>query len=203
MALTMQAATLTVQSGGVAINSYDFTATGNLANPWLINEDMTGLGVLNFAGTPGAGGSLGTDNPTGSGHSRGKWISKTVTNNTNTSWTSFELELEVILGTPSGEGDGLSFADGSSLINSFASDKFSAYTRIDTARDYLNFHGGTVDPGQAVSFMFVITDNVGNDPFYLSQTPNKSEAPEPSTMSFMLLGAGGLMAPRLRKLLSR
>ncbi|MGH8681438.1 MAG: PEP-CTERM sorting domain-containing protein [Burkholderiales bacterium] len=188
------AAAITVQAGGISINSTDTTAAGTLADPWLINESMTSAGTLRFESEP-----LGADNPTGSGHDRGKWVQKTIINDTGITWTSFELELQVILGTASGQGDGLSFADGSALTDDFFSDEFSTYTRIDVLRDYLNFSGGEVLAGESVTFAFAITDNIANDPFYLLQTANKVDRlPEPGSLLLVALGLGGLAYARRR-----
>ncbi len=135
------ASKITVQSGSVVSFSADTTKAGSLADPWLITETLQSLSAtLKFFDDAG-GSPLGV-NTTGTGHSSGKWFTKTVTNDTSAAWTSFELELQVILGTPSGDGDGLSFAQGGGLT--FSSDKFDTYTRIDNTRDYLNFHGGTI-----------------------------------------------------------
>jgi hypothetical protein len=191
-------AVISVEAGGILLNSTDTTKPGTDVDPWLINETMTSAGTLSFARVP-----LGDDNPTGTVHSRGKWISKTVLNSTGDTWTSFELELQVILGTPSGQGDGLSFADGSTLTGLFTSDQFSAYTRQDVTRDYLNFNAGDVLPGESVTFNFVITDQSGNDPFFLLQTPNRVDTPaipEPETYAMLLAGLGLLgLAARRRK----
>ncbi|HBA73690.1 MAG: hypothetical protein A2X82_07240 [Geobacteraceae bacterium GWC2_55_20] len=181
------ASTLSVESGGITVSSYDFSSYGTSTAPWIINEDMTSSGTLKFESA--AGGYVLPTNPSGTGtHSSGAWFRKTVTNNTGSAWTSFELELQVILGTPSLNGDGLSFADGAGLI--FSSDQFSSYTRIDTVRDYLNFSNGSVDVGESVTFNFAITDNSYNNPFYLLQTPNKVDAPVPEPATIILLGAG-------------
>lgn len=196
VAVAGQAATIiSVQSGGITLNSTNTGTAGTQADPWTISESMTGAGVLQFLADPN-GSPVGPENTTDSGHSTGRWISKSVTNNTGIAWTSFEVELQLVLGTPSGQGDGLSFADGSAVAMSFSSDVFPTYTRIDIARDYLNFSGGVVNPGQTVTFNFVITDNFDNNPFYLLQTPNRAdigETPEPSTWAMFgsaLIGAG-------------
>jgi hypothetical protein len=189
-AMQAPAATVGVQSGGIIINSVNTATTGSQAAPWLINETMTAAGTLVFSSTP-----LGNTNPTGTGHDEGKWISKTVVNNSGLTWTSFELELQSLLGTPSTSGDGLSFADGSSLTGLFTSNQFATYTRQDVLRDYLNFSGGDVLAGESVTFNFVITDNSSNDPFYLVQTPNRVDVPaipEPETYGMLLAGLGFL-----------
>jgi hypothetical protein len=187
-------ASIAVQSGGITLNSDNTGAAGSSADPWLINETMTAPGTLIIR-------DFGAGNPTGTGHSRGRWFEKTVINDTGVDWTSFELELQVILGTASVGCDGLSFADGSLLTGSFSSDQFAGYTRQDVLRDYLNFSGGLVAPGEAVTFRFVVTDNGANNPFYLLQTPNISDIPEPGTTA--LLGSGLVLAGILRKRLAR
>ncbi len=193
------ASSITVQSGGIGLNSTDTSTTGTSAAPWLINETMTAGGTLMFQSEDGEG-ALGGDNPTGSGHAEGKWISKTVLNNTGVDWTSFELELQAILGTPSGEGDGISFADGSLVAVLFNSSVFTTYTRQNIDRDYLNFSGGSVTAGSSVTFNFLISDNLGNDPFYLLQTPNKVDSvPEPASLALLALDLAGVRVMRRRK----
>lgn len=187
------AATITVESGGLSITTFDDSTAGTESDPWLLEESVTGTGTLKWAG--GLGGSV-----PGISQSAGKFLEITKVNNTSNAWTSFELELQVILGTPSGEGDGLSFAQGNGLT--FTSDVFTMLTRIDDTRDYLNFSGGTVNPGESVKFFIAISDNSGNDPFYLLQTPNKVDTPgvpEPSTWALMLSGVGLVALGRLRR----
>ncbi|MEO5957565.1 MAG: hypothetical protein ABIR80_00455 [Opitutaceae bacterium] len=92
---------ISVQSGGIAIGSSN-TATSGLsaANAWTVNETMTGAGTLRIFAEDGV--PLAQPGPTA--HTTGAWFIKTVTNNTGVAWTSFEMELQEIIGTPSGQG---------------------------------------------------------------------------------------------------
>jgi hypothetical protein len=172
-----------VQSGGIVIGSSNLTTAGTQAAPWTISETMSAAGVLVLSDTD----QIPLQSPsTIPDFTSGNWFSKTVTNNSGAAWTSFELELQEILGTPSSEGDGLSFAQGAGLT--FASNVFTTYTRIDITRDYLNFSGGTVAPGASVTFNFAVTDNSPISPIYLAQTPNKVDTILPEPATFGLLG---------------
>lgn len=191
------ASTLSVESGGISLTSYNFTTSGSSSSPWTIAEDMTSVGTLKFS-APQVGYVL--PHPSGTKtHSSGSWFSTTITNNSTSAWTSFELELQSVLGIASTDGDGLSFAQGGGLT--FFADKFNAYTRIENVRDYLNFNTGTVGIGESVTFNFAITDNSANNPFWLLQTPNKVDAPvpEPSTIILISAGLAGLAIWRKRK----
>ncbi len=183
--------------GNAILNGYNTNpALGSLANPWTISEGVFGQPVyLEFA-NPTGGTTLGPGNPTNSGHATGRWILKEVTNLTQTPWTSFEMEVQSIFGQPSGEGDGLSFAQGAGFI--FTSGAFSIFTHQDIARDYINFSGGVLNPGETTWFLFAITDNQVHNPFWLKETPNKADIPEPATL--VLFGSGMLaLARKLRK----
>lgn len=184
-----------VAGGGISIGSQDTTTAGTSAGTaWTVSETMTSSGTLALTDTDGnplvTGGHI-------SPHSHGAWFTKTVLNDTGTTWTSFELELQEILGTPSGEGDGLSFAQGSGLV--FSSSVFSGYTRIDDTRDYLNFSGGVVLHGESVSFTFAITDNAPQSTIYLLQTANKIDTRVPdvtSTALLLVVGLSGMLGLR-------
>lgn len=188
LAAPVSAATIvTSQSGHLTLSGFSDATTGAAGAEWVLDEIFTANlpGTLKFEGD----GHQPLQGPvTGIAQSAGKFFAKTVLNNTALAWTSFELELQVVPGTPSGEGDGLSFAQGNGLA--FTSSVFTDLTRLDVDRDYLNFSGGVVNPGDSVTFFFAISDNSANNPFYLVQTPNRVDGgsvPEPTTL--LLLGA--------------
>jgi|SRR5215510_11210842 len=181
---------VTKVSGPFTLNSFNTSsALGAQATPWTLNETFTGIGsgILQFTDATDND-SLGPGNLTLSPHVTGRWIQKTVTNNSGVPWTSFELELQEILGIPSDETDGLSFAQGGGLV--FTSNIFTTFTRQDITRDYLNFSGGTVLNGQVVTFSVAVTDNTPQSTFYFNQTPNKVDLPVPEPCSVLLLAAG-------------
>ena len=103
---TMPGATVVaVQSGGIVIGATNTATAGTQAAPWTIVETMTALGTLRMSDTDGTPlQSPSTIAPFVSGN----WFTKTVTNNTGGAWSSFELELQEILGTPSSDGSSAS-----------------------------------------------------------------------------------------------
>jgi hypothetical protein len=95
-----------------------------------------------------------------------------LTNLTGTPWIFFDHELREDVNTPSPEGDGLSFAQGFTSLRPFTSNLFGNADEVTDVRDFINFSGGIVNPGQTVTFQYAITDNSPIDRFFLLQRPN-------------------------------
>ncbi|WP_244421681.1 hypothetical protein [Allomesorhizobium alhagi] len=92
-------------------------------------------------------------------------------NNSGLAWIEFELELQENLGKASTFGDGLSFDQRRSDSDAISSDSFAEYSREFEPYDRLLFRNGKVDPLEAVSFSFLVTDFTPTDEFYLVLDP--------------------------------
>ncbi len=99
-------------------------------------------------------------------------VIKIVINRTGRVWTGFDLELQEVPKQPSPYEDGLSFDQlGSFSGERFESDSFTNARRVSEPYDRVQYHGGAVDPGQAVRFNFYITDPTPKPEFFLLQEP--------------------------------
>lgn len=194
------ATTVTYTSGPGSAGVLNTAPAGTQAAPWTLSETITGIAPLVISFNNPQTEPVGPSDSTGLGYAFGKWITLTITNNSGFAWSSFDLELQSVLGTASTDGDGLSFAQGANLP--FTSNQFSSLHRTEDVRDFLNFDGGSVAIGQSVTFSFAITDNTLRNTFWLSQTPNRvvGGVPEPTTWAMMLMGFGAMgMALRSRQ----
>ena len=58
-----------VESGGITLNWYDTSTAGDISNPWIINENMTSAGVLEFEAN-----ATNEANPLGNNNAAGTYI---------------------------------------------------------------------------------------------------------------------------------
>jgi hypothetical protein len=64
-------------------------------------------------------------------------------------------------------------------------DRENGHPAVHLPLRYPGFDAGDVAPTEFVTFAFAITGRGENDPFWLLQTPNKSEVPEPATLALL------------------
>lgn len=119
-------------------------------------------------------------------------LNKVVTNDSDNIWNFYDHELQEALGTPSSEGDGLSFAQGLTSVRPYTSDSFDQVEEEVQERDFINFFDGSVAPGETVTFSYWISDNSPENLFYLRQRPDFSVTEVPAPATLILLGAGFL-----------
>ena len=166
------------------------SGAGTLADPVVVVEEISQLGstVLVVRGAQ-ATQRQGRQSKTFSHLA----VIKIVINGTGRVWTGFELELQELLNQPSSYWDGLSFDQLDSFAGKrFQSDRFTTARRVSEPYDRVQFHGGAVDPGEAVRFDFYITDPTPKAKFFLVQEPQLLLAglPEGGNVSGLAASAG-------------
>ena len=152
-------------------------------------------------------------------------VTKTITNNTGTSWISFANELLDPAGqandrldpqpypgfvpmgyTTSNDNDGLSFNQGGGSTRSSSAFSQNAADEFTDARDFLDFFNGSVANGTTFTVTYGIIDTGNNEPFLLAQRANVRSVgavPEPATWGMMLVGFGGIGAAMRRRTRTR
>lgn len=175
------------------------SGSGSALDPFVINETVTGLDVtMSIEGLTSALSEVGA-------FTSGFFITKVVTNNTTADWSFYDNELQEILGTPSPDGDGLSFAQGDNSVRPYTSDVYASVFEESVVRDQVSFFDGLVTIGETVTMNFAITDNTPVDQFFLRQRPNFVDpgippVPVPAALPLLVAAIGALgFAGRRRK----
>jgi hypothetical protein len=179
---------LTFSEVGLGVTITGGAGIGTLASPIVLSETITSLDA-----TISIGGMLAfNQNLIGSTHTVGFALTKVITNASGSDWTFFDNELQVDLGVPSPNFDGLSFGQGCLVpCRPFTGDLLPDVNEEIILRDFVNFSGGTVPNGGVLTLKFVVADYEPRDLVYLRERPNfrpTEGVPEPA--SLLLLGSG-------------
>jgi hypothetical protein len=125
------------------------------------------------------------------------FVTEGITNNTDVTWTDYHEQLGV--GT---DGNFLLDTEPATFLTppdgTFTSPSFPS---VSVTPDEIDYNGGSVAPGQAISITFslVVPDGAaGPDTFTLRQFP--SAVPEPASLGVLGVGMIGLLARRRRKI---
>jgi hypothetical protein len=148
------------------------TGAGSMDDPFVLTERMTDPngGTLLFRVDPAFGNRIGSQ------HTIGFALIKLIENATDFSWTSFELELQSKLGTPSDYFDGLSFGQGSNAGRPFTATGFDQVTIIDEPYDRVEYDHGRIAIGERATLRFVISESLPLPVAYLLQRPPRRVA---------------------------
>ena len=172
--ITVNGVTFSDRLGGFVLEKA--TGKGTLDDPFVLVERMTDPngGTLSYLVPPEYGNHIGSQ------HHIGFALVKVIENATDIPWTSFELELQSILGTPSDYFDGLSFGQGSQAGRPFSAIGFNQTTVIDEPYDRIEFDHGRIPIGGHVTLRFVITEYDPLIEAYLLQRPGRPIASVPA-----------------------
>lgn len=145
----------------------DVTGLGTIENPFVVYQDVWGLDIsLSVSGLPDARQHSVFQRP-------GFAISIVSRNLTGAFWRFYDHELQETAGVPSGENDGLSFAQGLGHARPYTSDRYTQADEVTDTRDFINFYRGAgVESGASVRFNYFITDTIPNQRFYIRQRPD-------------------------------
>ena len=169
-AFSVGAVSFSDELGGFVLER--LTGEGTLADPFVVTEriiDSNGA-TLVIRVDPLYGNQLGTQ------HQIGFALTKVVENATGFTWTAFELELQSVLGVPSGYGDGLSFGQGSSAGRPFTAAGFNQITLMDEPYDRIEYDKGRIAVGGQATLRLVVTESMPLTVAYLVQRPRRPVA---------------------------
>ena len=191
--LTASGVTFIDEQGGFVLERV--TGEGSLDDPFVVMERMTDIngGTLTFHVSPTFGNEIGTQ------HAIGFAIIKVIENETGFPWTSFEIELQSTLGTPSDYGDGLSFGQGSKAGKPFTATGFEQVTLIDEPYDRIEYDQGKILTGSRATFRFVVSETMPLRQAYLAQRPRRPVADEIGAPNVIYLGALSAFGPHVSR----
>jgi hypothetical protein len=180
--LTVNSVTFSDEQGGFVLERV--TGEGSLDDPFIVTERITDSngGTLSVRISPEFGNQIGSQ------HSIGFALVKIVENGTDFPWTSFEIELQSTLGTPSDYGDGLSFGQGSSAGRPFTATGFDQVTIVDEPYDRIEFDQGRISVGAGATFRFVVSETMPLRVAYIAQRPRRPIADDSVAPGVMRLG---------------
>ena len=168
--MTVEGITFSDERGDFTI--VKVTGSGRLGDPFVVVEDVTGSEpTLVIRGL-----DAGFGNRIGSQHVAGFAITKIAINHTGAAWSEYRLELRTAPDVPSPYGDGLSFAQGWGHAPPVVSSGFRHVQVIDEPYDAIDFTQGRVEPDDAASFDFFVTDMTPKPEIFLLQEPVRSVA---------------------------
>lgn len=123
------------------------------------------------------------------------FVSEGVTNNTTSTWSDYHEQI--------GNGSGGQFTLGSNPVT-FVIPVDSTYSNTafpgrSVSTDEIDYSGGAVAPGEAITLTFSITvpDN-GTSPYSFTLRQFPTVVPEPASFSLLALASTGLLARRKR-----
>ena len=169
-ALSVGGVSFSDELGGFVLER--LTGEGTLDDPFVVTEriiDSNGA-TLVIRVDPLYGNQLGTQ------HQIGFALTKVVENATGFTWTAFELELQSVLGVPSGYNDGLSFGQGSNAGRPFTAVGFNQITLIDEPYDRIEYDKGRIAVGGQATLRLVVTESMPLTVAYLAQRPRRPVA---------------------------
>ena len=161
--MTSEGITFSDELGGFVIRS--LSGTGRLDDPFVLVEEVTGDGeaLLVVRGLEN-----GFGNRVETQHATGFALHKVVINSTSQNWLNYEIELRENRTASSPYEDGLSFGQAAERPP-VSSDRFDSVANVDEPYDGLSFQGGSVDPGDAVTFTMIVTDETPRSGFLIVQ----------------------------------
>ncbi len=173
--LAVGAVSFSDELGGFVLER--LTGEGTLADPFVVTERITDSdgATLVIRVDPLYGNPLGTQ------HEIGFALTKVVENSTGFTWTAFELELQSVLGVPSGYGDGLSFGQGSTAGRPFTATGFDQVTLMDEPYDRIEYDKGRIAVGGQATLRLVVTESMPLRVAYLVQRPRRPVANRAAT----------------------